>query len=56
MSTYRMYLETDLNRVFTKSLGPIAVAELDVVLSGVHSAPGSEIEHVEDGRTSYLTF
>lgn len=56
MATYRMYLETDLNRVFTKSLGPIALAELDVVLSGAHSSPGTDIEHVEDGRTSYLRF
>jgi hypothetical protein len=56
MATYRIYLETDLNRVFTKSLGPIAMAELDVVLSGAHAASGTEIDIVEDGRTSYLRF
>lgn len=53
---FRIYLETDLNRVFTKSLGPIAAAELDVVLTHQLGAPGTEIVHVEEGRTSYLAF
>lgn len=53
---YRIYLETDLNRVFTKSLPTIAAAELDVVLTERHDASGTAIDHVEEGRTSYLTF
>ena len=43
----RVYLETDLNRVFTKALGPIATAELDVVLTHRFDAPGTDITHRE---------
>ena len=39
----RIYLETDLNRVFTKSLGELASAELDVVLTHRLGAAGAEI-------------
>ncbi len=53
---FRIYLETDLNRVFTKSLGAVAAAELDVVLAHRLEAPGTEIAVVEEGRTSYLRF
>lgn len=52
----RIYLETDLNRVFTKSLGVLASAELDVVLTHRLGAVGTEIASVEEGRTSYLRF
>jgi len=52
----RIYLETDLNRVFTKSLGALAMAELDVVLTHRLDAPGTETSCVEAGRTSYLRF
>ncbi len=52
----RIYLETDLNRVFTKSLGAIAAAELDVVLTHRLDAPGTEISCIEEGRTSSLRF
>ena len=53
---FRIYLETDLNRVFTKSLGAIAAAELDVILTHHLGAPGTEISQVDEGRTSYLRF
>lgn len=53
---FRIYLETDLNRVFTKSLGAVAAAELDVILTHRLGAANTEISHVEEGRTSYLRF
>ncbi|MEO1060366.1 MAG: hypothetical protein AAFZ07_03030 [Actinomycetota bacterium] len=53
---HRIYLETDLNRVFTSSLGSIAAAELDVVLTHRLGAPGTDITFVEEGRSSYLRF
>lgn len=53
---FRIYLETDLNRVFTKSLGAIAAAELDVILAHRLEAPATEISVVEEGRTTYLRF
>lgn len=56
VATYRLYLETDLNRVFTKAVGPIASSELDVVLAHSLDAPDTEIEQVVEGRTSYLRF
>lgn len=55
-STYRLYLETDLNRVFAQSLGSIAAAELEVVLANGLGAPDTSIEEVDEGRTSYLRF
>ena len=54
--TYRLYLETDLNRVFAQSLGAIAGAELDVVLTHLLGVDGTAIEEIEEGRTSYLRF
>jgi len=54
--TYRMYLESDLNRVFTQSLGPIAAAELGAVLSHQLDARDTSIELVDEGRASYLAF
>ncbi|MFK7918929.1 MAG: TRM11 family methyltransferase [Ilumatobacter sp.] len=56
MTTYRLYLETDLNRVFTQSVGPVAAAELDVVLAHALDAANTEIELVAQGRTSFLRF
>ena len=53
---FRIYLETDLNRVFTKSLGAIAAAELDVILTHRLGTPETKISLVEDGRTSFLDF
>ena len=53
---YRIYLETDLNRVFTQSLAPIAAAELDVVLTHRLATPGTHISSVDEGRTTYLAF
>jgi SAM-dependent methyltransferase len=53
---FRMYLETDLNRVFTKSLGAIAAAELDVILRHRLGATETRISEVDEGRTSYLQF
>ena len=53
---FRIYLETDLNRVFTKSLGAIAAAELDVILTHRLGTPETKIFLVEDGRTSFLDF
>lgn len=53
---YRIYLETDLNRVFTKSLGLVAAAELDVILRHSLDATQTQIAHVDEGRTSYLCF
>jgi hypothetical protein len=52
----RIYLETDLNRVFTKSLGAVAMAELDVILTHRLDAPGTAITLVEEGRTASLQF
>lgn len=56
VATYRLYLETDLNRVFTKAVGSIAAAELDVVLAHSLGTPDTQIEQVKEGRTSYLRF
>ncbi len=53
---FRIYLETDLNRVFTKSLGAIAAAELDVILTHRLETPETKISQVDEGRTSYLDF
>ena len=53
---FRIYLETDLNRVFTKSLGAIAAAELDVILTHRLGTPETKISQVDEGRTSYLDF
>ena len=55
-SVYRLYLETDLNRVFTRSLGSVAAAELDVVLTHALGVVDATIERVDEGRTSYLRF
>ena len=53
---FRLYLETDLNRVFTKSLDAIAAAELDVILTHCLMASETKISPVEEGRTSFLDF
>lgn len=55
-STYRLYLETDLNRVFAQSLASVAAAELDVILAHRLGASDVAIEDVDEGRTSYLRF
>lgn len=56
VTAYRLYLETDLNRVFAASLRSIAAAELDVILTNRLGAPATEIASVDEGRTSYLRF
>jgi hypothetical protein len=53
---FRIYLETDLNRVFTRSLSAIAAAELDVILTHRLGASETKISQVDEGRTSFLQF
>lgn len=56
VATYRLYLESDLNRVFTASLGTIAASELDLTLTRRLDAPDTRIAHTQEGRTGYLRF
>jgi len=56
VTTYRLYLETDLNRVFAASLPSIAAAELRVILEHRLGSPDTDVAAVDEGRTSYLRF
>lgn len=56
MNRYALYLESDLNRVFTGSLLSIASTELRLVLTGLGAEPTGDIDQVSDGRSQLLRF
>ncbi|MGI9598442.1 MAG: TRM11 family SAM-dependent methyltransferase [Acidimicrobiales bacterium] len=53
---YSLYLDADLNRVFTGSLLEVAAAELRLVSDGLGRPAVSEIERIADGRSRLLRF
>lgn len=52
---YRLFLENDLNRVYTGSLGPVAAAELRYVTEARFGRP-LEVEVASFGKASVLEF
>ncbi len=53
---YALFLETDLNRVYSTSLGDIAAAELSLVLDALHPATLGTIDVITEGRSTRLSF
>ena len=56
MTRYALYLESDLNRVFTGSLLEIASTELRLVLTALGMELAGDIDQVSDGRAQLLRF